>query len=186
MMGGRRDLDLRTAFTELQHKGMGLRPVTVSAKKQLKNIQSLYEDPFKSFKCVCITSYPSDLVAKRLAIWIMDRAMTLYYKRTANQTMTLTPPLWHTVYGGYKDKLRDGDEKPSLLVLSNITVDSTAYKLETVRDLLEKYHYIPRIVVAAGTDPLTMFRTKLWYPTDAVFYLGGTGKELVASVDLDL
>lgn len=184
MMSGRNSIDLKTAFTELQHKGVGLRPVTVNIKRQVKNMQTLYENPFNSFKCVCITSYPSDLLAKRVAIWLMDRATTLYYQKVNARISTSSPPLWHTVYGGYKDRLRDGDDRPSFLVLANITIESTAYKLETVRDLLEKYRHIPRIVVAAGTDPLTMFRSKLFYPTDAVFYLGGNGKELLSDIDL--
>lgn len=184
-MIGRKEIHLDTALTAFQHKGVGLRPVEVSIKKQLKVLRTLHENPLESYRCVGIASYPSDLMAKRIAIWLFERALSIHQKRAATQSVSRTPPLWHTVYGGYVDKLRDGDERPSQLVISNVTMESTAYKVEKVRDLLEKYHDIPRIVVLGGSDPLTFFRQRLSYPIDAAIYVGGTGKELT-SEDVDL
>lgn len=66
---------------------------------------------------------------------------------------------WHSVYGNPTDELRDNKEMfnkikgSSLLVLSNIAVNSTAMKIEKVRDLLNMYSSIPRIVCVGGMDP---------------------------------
>ena len=87
-------------------------------------------------------------------------------------------PLWHKVYGGYQDTLwdRHSDEKPSLLIISNVVDGAGNVKIEKTRDLLEMYSHIPRIVVMGGQDPLTFFGTKLYYPINAGLYLGPKNK----------
>ena len=62
-------------------------------------------------------------------------------------------------------------EKPSLLVLSNVPSNSTNVKLEKLRDILESYSSVPRIVVTTGEDPITFFNQKLFLPLNYACYL---------------
>lgn len=43
----------------------------------------------------------------------------------------------------------------SFLLITSITPNSTPYRLERLRDLLEHYHSIPRVFVVGGMDPVT-------------------------------
>ena len=60
--------------------------------------------------------------------------------------------------------------KPTLLVISNLTVDSTNNRIEKTRDLLEQLPDIPRIVVSCGTDPISFFSTRLRMPINLLAY----------------
>jgi hypothetical protein len=83
--------------------------------------------------------------------------------------------VWHSLYGGYSDELRDdktaSDErlkKCSLLVLSNLAENSTAIKVEKARDLLNRYSHLNRIVVTAGMNPVEYAKTVLHMRPDAL------------------
>jgi hypothetical protein len=140
----------------------------ISATKQFKVVEHLLESAEKSKGVYCISSFPSDERACQLAVSIISEA----FRRT--QKKKQAKPLWHRVFGGYKDELRDKSvDKPSLLILSNIDANnSTGSKLEKVRDILEKFNTIPRIVVLAGGDPHTFFANVLHYPLRAGVMLG--------------
>lgn len=144
---------------------------TVGTAKQLKALSSVCENPLRSSYVLGISSFPTDALAKYLAIHIFDLAMQSWVRRHKPGRVM---PLWHRVFGGFNDPLRDKpiEETPSLLVLSNINEASSSYKIEKVRDILEKYSHIPRIVVMSGMDPLTFFATKLYYPINAGILVG--------------
>jgi hypothetical protein len=74
-------------------------------------------------------------------------------------------PFWHTLTGNWADEFRDKkiEGRPSLLFLANVHVQSSSTKLEKLRDILEMYSGVPRIVVLAGEDPVTFFNTKMFY-----------------------
>lgn len=84
--------------------------------------------------------------------------------------------VWHTVYEGFDNKLLreydevDGKSPPTLLVLTNVTPNASSTRLGKVRDLLERFSDIPRIVVMAGEDPLSFFTTRLYYKINALAY----------------
>jgi hypothetical protein len=84
--------------------------------------------------------------------------------------------IWHTVYGGYENTLlkeyKDSDSRaePTLLVLSNLTINSTSVKLEKARDLIERFPNIPRLIVCAGQDPMSFLFTRLQVPVNALAY----------------
>lgn len=82
---------------------------------------------------------------------------------------------WRSVYGSWASFNRLGNEAvgenaPDLLVLTNLTPQSTPYKLEQARDLLVAHPDIPRIVVVAGEDPVTFFSTRLHYKMTHLFF----------------
>lgn len=85
--------------------------------------------------------------------------------------------LWHSVYGGFNDELRDdrvkADErlkKCSLLIISNLAENSTAIKVEKTRDLLTRYSHINRVVVTAGVSPVEYAKNVLHVKPDAMIH----------------
>lgn len=85
-------------------------------------------------------------------------------------------PVWHGLYGGFDNKLLkdysvvDPMYEPSILVLCNLASNSTSTKLEKAKDLIERFSSIPRIVVAAGEDPISFLSTKLYVECNALAY----------------
>lgn len=143
---------------------------SVPIKKQYTAIQSILNNPLKSKYTLGISSFPSDLRAKQLAIMIMRNAIVQMNKKHIKKEY----PLWHKLTGSYKDFIRDMDDQmmASMLILSGITDESTALKVEKLRDILEKYPNIPRVVVIGGVDPITFFANKLHLPLTAGIFLG--------------
>lgn len=174
LMIDKQRIDLTTMITPFQVKTPGMRPMSMPLKRQLKYAKRLFDDPLHSYRSIAICSYPSDLWAKRVALALFYRAVEAQSKRRG----VMSAPLWHRVYSGFGDSLLTSSERPSFLVISNLTVDSTNFKLEKARDLMERHENIPRVIVATGCDPVTFLRTKLYFPIDACLYLGGPGKEM--------
>lgn len=169
---GTTELDLVDALTSYEAQIARCSPKNVGTKKQLSLFERISESPLRGNYVLGISSFPSDMRAKYLAIQIMARATTAWYKK---HKPGVSPPLWHRVFGGLGDPLRDAKnnkETPSMLIISNINETSSAYKLEKVRDLLEMYNDIPRIVVSSGEDPLTFFGNRLHFPVAGGIYLG--------------
>jgi len=144
----------------------------ISAVKQYRVLQSVMENPIRSSYVLGISSFPSDARAKYLAQTIMAAGCAMWAKhRRPGRGL----PLWHRVYGSFGDPLRDSKvsgEMPSMLIISNVCMDSSAVKIEKVRDLLEKYSEIPRIVITGGTPSHNLFASKLFYPMRQGFYIG--------------
>ena len=145
---------------------------TVSTGRQLKLLERYVEHPVRSSYTLCISSFPSDLRAKHLAIFLMSKAIEQH--RLGHRKPGRGLPLWHRVYGGFGDVLRDKPvhEMPCMLIVSNVNIGSSQAMIEKVRDLLERYSEIPRIVVTGGEPPCNLFANKLFYPLHAGIYLG--------------
>lgn len=144
---------------------------TVSIVRQIAGLEKICRNPNRSNYVLGISSFPTDALAKHLAIHLMDQS---YQAWQEHHKPGRTLPVWHRVYGGFGDALRDKTQEdiPSLLIISNVNESSSAYKLEKVRDLLDKYSNIPRIVVIGGGDPITFFTTKLHHPLNVGLFLG--------------
>lgn len=146
-------------------------------RKQLEMINSILRNPMKN-QVICISSYPSDSRAKSLAAFIMAEAIKVFGNMPSDLRRGKSVPKWHRVTGGYKDEFRDSKAglRPAVLVLSNITSESTPSKLEKVRDILDMYEGIPRIVVVGGKNPVDFFTEKMFYPLDCCVWLGSKTK----------
>lgn len=177
LWGSKRGFRLSEEIADINNDQQGA-VKTVTMKEQLKYLERFVRKPLGSFRCMCISSQPSDLRAKHLAMWMFDKAVQAYNDNGRMRgAHARTAPLWHRVFGGFHDELMESrSERPALLVISNVLEDSTSTKIEKVRDLLEKYNDTPRIVVTGGTDPLQLFRSRLCYPVDAAIYLDVTGR----------
>jgi hypothetical protein len=67
------------------------------------------------------------------------------------------------------DKLTDVTSL-DMLVIYNITGQSTNDRIQDIRDMLEKYKNSMRILVLAGCDPINFFTKKLYMPINGAFY----------------
>lgn len=115
-----------------------------------------------------VTGNPDDSKAKLFAAYLVQ----LHQQRLGLKANVV----WHTMYGGFNNPLLkeydpvDGKADPTMLVISNLTPNSPGLKLDNARDLLERFENIPRIVVAAGEDPMSFLTTRLFSPINALAY----------------
>ncbi|QRE00283.1 hypothetical protein [Burkholderia phage BCSR5] len=118
-----------------------------------------------------ISGVPDDTRARYFAAFLVA-----HHLRVLGQRANV---LWETLYGGFDNKLlRDyshGDRMdPTLLVLTNLDSSSGQAKLEKAKDLLERFPNIPRLVVAAGEDPMSFVSTRLHSPIHGLAYFSAS------------
>lgn len=154
---------------------------SVSVKKQIANVQKVLENPLRGSYTMAIGSYPSDTRAKLLALNFMNKAIDA---QQSGQHRARAYPLWHTLYGSNWDSLRDSREEEhfSMLIITNVGMDSSTTKLEKLRDLLVKYGNVPKIVVVNGCDPVTFFAEKVRLPLNYAFYLSAEQKASIMDI----
>lgn len=139
----------------------------VDPAEQDKSLQLFLDDPTRRM-VYGVSGNPHDGKAKLFAAYLVDQHMK--HRGLGAHVV------WHTVYEGFDNKLLreydevDGKSPPTLLVLTNITPNASSTRLGKVRDLLERFSDIPRIVVMAGEDPLSFFTTRLYYKINALAY----------------
>jgi hypothetical protein len=145
----------------------GLKPRMISRDKQLGVVDAFLEDTFQP-RTIGLYSAPDDGMAKLLAAFLMQHAAINTNSRTAL-------PLWHDLTGGFNNPLINEKnaraQGASMLVLNNVGPQSTQPKLEKLRDILETYTEIPKIVVVTGCDPYTFFKRHLFLPIHGLVYM---------------
>lgn len=157
----------------------GLKTRRVTKQQQQQALLRVLQRPFHAPYVMAISSSPNDGKAKQLAAFIMQHAMRAHLSGKFRATRGKDLPQWHFLTGAWQDRLRDGAEhaaRPSMLILSNITRDSTNVKFEKVKDLLEIYSDIPRIIVMTPDDPLTMVHRRLYAPINSLIHLSTARK----------
>jgi hypothetical protein len=145
---------------------------TVSRKQQIQFLRRTIENPFERNYLFCLSG-ETDKLPIQLALEVFVAAL--------KQGQGDRKPLWHMVTGFPRDELRDTDPDtlnlklgghPSFLVLSNIAANSTTMKLEKVRDLLNRYSHVPRLLVVGGENPITFCSRALAMSVNRVIYFG--------------
>lgn len=166
-------IDFSDYFVNMETSIPGATTKAISAVRQAKKFCALMEHPLKGSYTLGISSYPSDLRAKYLAQTIMSAAVD-HYMANRRKFGVRSLPLWHTVYGSFKDKLRDFPraENPCMLIISNLHDEASSIKIEKTRDLLEQYGEIPRIVVSGGQPTCDLFAYRLAYQLEVGVYIG--------------
>lgn len=154
----------------------GLKPQSISKQDQLEMITEILANPFHAPYICCISGKPNDLRAKLLATYIMRIAIEKQIKKEVSEKTLKylndkSLPIYSSVMGWSSNVLLDQKEKPSLLILGNVPQGMTNHKQERLRDLLETYSGIPRIVVTANHDPLTFFNGSLFMHLNACCFL---------------
>jgi len=111
---------------------------------------------------------PNEVKARLFAAYLVS----LHCRHLGNRAK----PIWNVQYGGYENKLLkdysgiDSSYEPSILILSNLAINSTQQKFEKARDLIERFSSIPRILVAAGEDPISFLSSRLYVECNALAY----------------
>lgn len=182
--GRKNSFEFDTAAVRMKPDIPGIVTKGISVKKQIHNLSKVFARPLRAHPVIGIGSFPSDLRARMLAVNIMDRAIEQQDEAKSGRLVSRDYPLWHKVYGGLGDPLRDKgpSDNPSMLIISNVDADSTNHKIEKVRDIIEQNPNIPRIIVVSGCDPMWFFAVKLHMPMDYGFYLGADNREGKADI----
>lgn len=166
-------LDLEESIIKIDQSIERIPVKIISPAKQMRALRSILKHPYdRKPYTLGISSYPTDQKAKQLAIHLMAIAIQAQQERPVKGRAM---PMWHRVYGGFGDALRDKestDLMPSMLFIANLTDMSQPNKVEKVRDLLEKFSHIPRVVISGGESPVGIFANKLRSPLTAGIYLG--------------
>ncbi|QZE58725.1 hypothetical protein pEaSNUABM28_00168 [Erwinia phage pEa_SNUABM_28] len=156
LFGKREQFDVAEAAQDYKPLSPYFKGKVVSKTKQLTHLAKMIQNPF-SFdpRITVISSFPNDYRAKMAALSIFNAAVE-------DSEATALKPRWVTLYGDRFDYEQLKQKRPSLLVLTNVTMDSTSYKIERLRDILEMFPKIPRIVVTGGgPDPLELFTKRI-------------------------
>lgn len=165
----------------------GLKPKRVRKDKQISMVEKILKNPFYGPYVCCIGGKPNDYKAKLLAATIMYNAMKIQGDATKPDSIKRklqgkSYPLWVNLSGTFNNPLLETNDKPSMLILSNFPDNCTQVKLEKARDLLEHFSNIPRVVVTAGIDPLTLFNSRLYLPLNCCCFL--TNSSMKGTVEI--
>lgn len=91
--------------------------------------------------------------------------------------------VWYTAWSsGFRNPMIEEDQRCDLLVISNLTPNSSHVTLAKVRDLLVFYNDVPRIVVIAGEDPVSFFSKRLYFKLNGLFFHSGRIMQRVVEV----
>jgi hypothetical protein len=134
----------------------------IESTVQDKSLAKFIENPCRSM-IYGVGGNPDDAKAKYFAAYLVALHMQ-HLKGDAN-------PVWATLYGGFDNHYLDKERAPpTLIVITNLTVNSTAFRIEKARDIIEAYPNVPRIVVCAGLDPMSFLATRLFCPVHGLAY----------------
>jgi hypothetical protein len=170
--------DLLNCVSSFKPKISEVKTRNVGEQKQIECYQKLMANPLKGSGTFVVNSFPTDLRAKQLAAVVMNRAMDIYSDFDNRHRAGRSAPMWIklTGYSSHDVIKQIRETNPCMLIITNINDESTPYKIEKLRDILDVFDSIPKLVVTAGQDPLTFFARKLYYPVTAAIRIGSDQK----------
>lgn len=137
----------------------------LSAEVQVRNLKDWMLDPTAPIT-YSVSGNPDDSKANYFAAYLLS----LHIRKLGARAN----PVWETLYGGYADpdvlSRSENLGKPTILIMSNLAVNSVSSKIGKAQDLLQRFGSIPRIVVSAGEDPLSFLSARLHKPVQAIAY----------------
>lgn len=145
----------------------------VEASKQAQSLEAFKENPGRPMLYV-VSGNPDDSKAKYFAAYLAYLHKCKYEHRADIH--------WEPVYGGFDNPLLRKDVEPTMLILSNLTENSTNVKLEKAKDLIERFPNIPIVVVCSGEDPISFASTKLYCPVHGIAYFSNSLVKAVQEV----
>lgn len=118
------------------------RPVPI--KKQAEWINRCVDDPYHYPYVLYLSDYKSGEIVRSVAAAIFSRACAAHTNPGRER------PKWIRLYQGYDLQIPlSGEDRPSFLVIDNVFTDSTAAKVEKIRDILACYDDTPVIVICS-------------------------------------
>lgn len=145
----------------------------IEVSKQVKSLEAFMEAPNRPMVYV-VCGNPDDSKAKYFAAYLAYLHKCKYQHRAEIH--------WEAVFGGFENPLLKRDITPTMLIISNLSENSTAVKIEKAKDLIEKWPNIPRVVVCAGEDPISFAATKLHVPAHGIAYFSSSLSKSVQEV----
>lgn len=138
-----------------------LKDIRITSSSQRDAYSAFVENPHR--QCTyAISSDPDGSRAMLFAAHLLDE----YLKRTPNAR-----PIWCGMHKDYRHLVKN--EVPySFLVISGVYPTMTASRVEQVKNLLDFYHGIPRLIVSAGEDPVACLQGRLYVKPTHLFYAG--------------
>lgn len=168
----RKEIDLKNAVTYIEATtGKNQKPVNLKRDEQIRMFKRLAKHPLKKPALFCISSNPTDTEAKYAAAFLLSKALEKYREKQKTGETNTAPPRWHVLTGAYQDFYREQKRNVSFLVLTNVLHDSSDVKVEKLRDLVEMYSDIPKVIVTATQDPITFCTEKLRARLTGAMYL---------------
>lgn len=140
---------LEVAAQSYIHKSGG-KAKQIAEKLQLDHLKK-YGGLYGQSYTFCVSSPGHDGYAKFIGSWWFLKWMEQQHKTS------LARPVWHAIDGGYYDRMRDTKVNCSGLILTGVVRGSSAIKIEKLRDILEKYQNIPKVVLTSDETPLEFF-----------------------------
>lgn len=167
LFGEKDEFDIQAVIKPYKPRSKYFKTTMVGTDTQLEHYAELVSDPYGlKPRITVIGSFPSDLRAKHAALQIFRSAIEVCGSKA-------TKPRWLQIYGDRLDYEKLRESRPNLLVITGVTTEATQYKMERLRDVLEMFNDIPRIVVTGGTnDPTDIFRNRLFLPVEMGILIG--------------
>jgi hypothetical protein len=144
----------------------------IDPSKQMRAYASWRSDPtmFDGSIYFC-ASEPNDQYAAYFAVHLVQ--LWLKHTEKTNRVpyvrwVTCQAPDWHIGRSIIEDSA-----PCELLIISNLTPNSSRSRLERVRDLTLACSSIPVILVIAGEDPISFGTQRLHLPVNALFFHSG-------------
>lgn len=167
LFGPKDVFDVEESVKAYKPRSPYVKTTAVGEDAQLRHLAMMIDDPYKlAPRITVIGSFPSDLRAKQTALQIFRSAI----EESSNKTRK---PLRLQIYGDRLDYEKIQDKRPNLLVVTGVNHESTQYKMERLRDVLEMFNDIPRIVVTGGSNnPTDIFLNRLFLPVEMGILVG--------------
>lgn len=129
---------------------------------QKKSLEQFTENP--QLPCIyAIAGSPDDSQAKLFAAYLASLHVA---KLKSNAHVE-----WHNVSGSfYNPYSKQLETEPTMIVLANLSPVAVNTKLDKVRDIVERFPNIPKILVLAGEDPISFVSTRLHLPCHLLAY----------------
>lgn len=124
----------------------------VKAIKQIEWLMRCIDDPFHDPYLMYLSDYKNGDIARCVAASVFSNALIKHTNLKRDR------PLWLRLNQGYVQQVPlEGDSRPSLLILDNVFIDSTAAKVEKLRDILSNYDDTPvLVIVSTPGNPLAL------------------------------
>lgn len=169
LWGDKDEYDITEAVQDFKPRSSYFKGKVVPVKDQLDYFAHLMDNPLEvEPRITVLSSFPSDHRAKMAALNVFSNAV----EDTAGK---VAKPLWVTLYGDRFDYDKLKAKRPNFLVITNVTMESTSYKLERLRDILEMFPKIPRVVVTGGNiDPVELFTSRVHLSVAGAVSIGPT------------
>lgn len=176
--------ELAETFKSFKPKMRMSKARLVPAERQLEDFTSMLNEGITGNPIVVLSSIPTDARAKILALNLMSRTLDLRAEAVGSRpNHTKKAPRWYTLYNQFLNFDALKRDNPCCVFISNIPV-STGQKLERLRDMLEFFADIPRVLVTAGPDPVGYVADNLYLPVNHAFLVGSHQSYVPSLIDV--